>query len=134
MKEFKLKMIDETIKMTRKAKFIRRTLHAVCKDRSLTRKNISTLRNFFDNAVENLDLQRLLITNSILDDILLPQGILPVSINHVMEKQLFDDAIRILESGNRTIIDAFRSNVEALLLAVRMKKGKDTQGKIFKNS
>jgi hypothetical protein len=46
---FKLDTLAEVIRRSRKAKFIKRTLHAVCEGRHLTRKNLLTFRNFFDN-------------------------------------------------------------------------------------
>jgi hypothetical protein len=62
-------MIGEIPKINRKAKFIQKTLHLACEGRPLSRKNIVTLRNFFDNLGEKLDTLRAMITMSVLNDI-----------------------------------------------------------------
>ncbi|HMK74593.1 MAG TPA: hypothetical protein VK568_00280 [Thermodesulfobacteriota bacterium] len=66
---FKLDTLAEVIRRSRKAKFIKRTLHAVCEGRHLTRKNLLTFRNFFDNIGEDLDKAKAVITMAALDDI-----------------------------------------------------------------
>jgi len=61
-------MIGEIVRINRKVKFIKRTLHTACEGRPLSRKNILTLRDFFDNFGEKLDTMRAMITLSIFDN------------------------------------------------------------------
>jgi hypothetical protein len=61
-------MIGEIARISRKVKFIKRTLHTACEGRPLSRKNILTLRDFFDNLGEKLDTMRTVITISIFDN------------------------------------------------------------------
>ena len=64
----KIDMIGEIAGKSRKAKFIKKTLHLACEGRPLSRKNVLTFRDFFDDFGEKLDLIRATITLSVLYD------------------------------------------------------------------
>ena len=64
----KINMIDEIAGKSRKAKFIKKTLHLACEGRPLSRKNVLTFRDFFDDFGEKFDLIRDMITLSVLYD------------------------------------------------------------------
>lgn len=64
-----IKMTGEITKISRKAKFIRRTLHSVSKDRPLTRRNILNLRTFYDNLLGDLDAIQNMITCCFFDEL-----------------------------------------------------------------
>lgn len=71
--DFKLNAMTKAIKMSRKAKFIKRTLHNALEGRRLNRKNLLTLQIFFENAIKDFETMRLIITHSLLDDIGCPE-------------------------------------------------------------
>ena len=73
---FKVDMVGKVSKMHRRAKFIKRTLDTACEGNPLSRKSILTLRNFFDDAIRNLDLVQNIITCDVLDDLLYPRLII----------------------------------------------------------
>jgi hypothetical protein len=62
-------MIGEITQIRRKGKFIEKTLRRAYEGRPLSRKNIVTLRNFFNNFGEKLDTLRTMITINILTNI-----------------------------------------------------------------
>jgi hypothetical protein len=62
-------MAGEISKINRRAKFIQKTLHLAWEGRRLSRKNITTLQNFFDNLRENLDTLKAMIALNVFTSI-----------------------------------------------------------------
>jgi hypothetical protein len=62
-------MIGEIAKISRRAKFIQKTLHLAWEGHHLSRKNIATLRQFFNDLGQKLDTLRTMITMDVLTSI-----------------------------------------------------------------
>ena len=65
-RDTEIDMIRQIVKISRRAKFAQKTLHLACEGRPLSRKNIATFRNFFDDLGEKLPRLREMITIDVL--------------------------------------------------------------------